>query len=83
MVILNPLTSNIGSKETNKEMLNLSFSKVSRRDTPVKVVKENYDNFVSLISESFTETINRKIFLDQLRLGDVKSFFEKKLKEKL
>lgn len=83
MVILNPLTSNIGSKETNKEMLNLSFSKVFRRDTPVKVVKENYDNFVSLISESFTETINRKIFLDQLRLGDVKSFFEKKLKEKL
>ena len=83
MVILNPLTSNIGSKETNKEMLNLSFSKVFRRDTLVKVVKENYDNFVSLISESFTETINRKIFLDQLRLGDVKSFFEKKLKEKL
>lgn len=83
MVILNPLTSNIGSKETNKEMLNLSFSKVFRRDTPVKAVKENYDNFVSLISESFTETINRKIFLDQLRLGDVKSFFEKKLKEKL
>ena len=64
-------------EDVKSKINSLCFSKSTRGDIPIHILKENIDIYCNHLTDIFNSSINNAVFPDSLKLGDITPVFKK------